>query len=107
MSECKNLRNAQPGQKVFCRDSHQGDLFVARTHEIVANDDDLTKRRFFKYDIILRFETGLNEEGYFDITFTPDGQHRAGGWQKCGHAIYPMTKKYKAIYELEKRYAKA
>jgi len=104
MSKCKNLRNAQPGQKVFCRDSHQGDLFVARIHEIVTDDNWVTQDAF-KFDITLRFETSLNEDGYFDITFAPDGQHRVGGWCTCGHGIYPMTKKYKAIYKLEKKHA--
>ncbi len=102
MSECKNLRNAQIGMKVFCRDCVQGDLFVVEIHEIVTGDW-LTKN-VFKGDIVLRFKTGLNKEGYFDITFAPDGQHRSGGWHTCGHTIYPMTKKYKATHKLEKKY---
>ncbi len=105
MSKCRNLRNAKTGMEVFCRDSIQGDLFVVQIHKI-ATDDWLTQDAF-KNDIVLRFETGLNEEGYFDIIFAPNGQHRAGGWCTCGHSIYPMTKKYKAIYKLEKSYAKA
>ncbi len=104
MSKCKDLRYARPRMKVFCRSGPQDDLFVARIHAIVQNDE--PNHEVFKGDIVLRFETKLNREGYFDVIFVPDGQQRSGGWTECGHCIYPMTDKYKAIHKLEKKYAK-
>ena len=104
MSKCKNLRQAQPGMKVFCRSHPHDNLFVAKIYTIVQdNEPDFDA---FKGDIVLRFETKLNEEGHFDVIFLPDGLYRSGGWQVYGHSIYPMTKKYKAIYKLERKYTK-
>lgn len=104
MSEHKNLRQAQPGMKVFCRNHPHDDLFIMKIYTIVQSNQ--LDQEAFQGDIVLRFETELNRVGYFDVVFLPDGRQRSGGWQQCGHSIYPMTKKYKAIYKLEKEYAK-
>ncbi len=100
MFKCRDLKNAKIGIEVFCRTHPSGDLFREQIFDILQEDRKIS----FKGDIVVRFTSALAKEGYYDVVFLPDGRQREGGWQQAAYSIYPITKKYKAIHKLEKKY---
>lgn len=95
---CTNLSNARPGMSIYHRFDVHGNMVLTSILDVIFDHE---KYKLGIKGIILRVPTKMNNEGHYDVSFLPDGRQNGGGVSLCAQTIYPMTDKYRAIYEFE------
>ncbi len=98
---CTNLSNAKPDMLVYHRIGVHENMVLTSILDIIFYDE---KYKIGIKGIILRIPTKMNNEGYYDVSFSPDGRQSGGGFLLGWHTIYPMIDKYRAIYEFEQEW---
>ena len=98
---CVDLSNARPDMWIYHRTEPHNNMAIANIFDVTFYNE---KYEIGIEGIILRIPSKMNNEKYYDISFLPDGRQNAGGFLLGWHTIYPVTDKYRAIYEFEQEW---